>query len=329
MDFPGFTLDLTGVEKTRRPDPAETYDVLILGGGPAAMTALVYAARKLLKVALVTAEFGGQVGETSAIENYMGFQTITGKELVARFKEQVQGFDVPVAEGERVERVRLEGGLFEVATAGGAVFRGRTVIYATGKRSRRLNVPGEAELAGKGVAYCATCDAPFFKGKRVVVAGGGNSALTAVVDLLKVATEVTAVNFVEGWQADPVLLEAARRHGHLRLLDLHAVKAIEGRERVEAVRVEDRRTGEERLLAAEGVFVEIGLLPNTDPVRGLAALNPAGELLVDCHCRTDVEGLFGAGDATTVPYKQIIISAGEGAKAALAAYDLLTSRGLV
>ncbi|MBN2495274.1 MAG: FAD-dependent oxidoreductase, partial [Deltaproteobacteria bacterium] len=190
--------------------------------------------------------------------------------------------------------------------------------------------PGEKELTGKGVAYCATCDAPFFRGKRVVVAGGGNSALTAALDLLKVDASVTLVNYAPGWQADEIMLEAARkRRERVVFLDMHQVLSIEGRERVSGVTVKDRRSEKTAAIEVDGIFVEIGLLPNSEPVRELAALNEAGELIVDCHCRTSVAGLYGAGDVTTVPQKQIIISAGEGAKAALSAYDDLMRQGVI
>lgn len=321
-------LDLSSLGK-KRPDPAVVYDLLVLGGGPAAMTAVVYAARKVLNVAILTKELGGQMTGTSEIENYMGFQTITGKELTQRFSEQVEKFDVPILLQEKVRKVTKEGDIFKTELETGASFTSRAVVVATGKRSRTLNVPGEKELSGRGVAYCATCDAPFFKDREVVVAGGGNSAFTAALDLLKVARKVTLVNFTEGWQADGILQEAVRRSGTARLLDNSEIVRIEGNEKVEHVVVRSRATSQSERVSAHGLFVEIGLIPNTDLVEGLAALNPSKELMVDCHCRTNVEGLFGAGDVTTVPYKQIVISAGEGAKAALSACDYLRSKGWI
>ncbi len=331
MEMPELSLDLADFAAAApRPDPDRLYDLLVLGGGPAAMTAVVYAARKLMKVALITRDFGGQMAETAEIENYMGFQTVRGRELTDKFREQAQQFDVPLAVAEKILRVRRDGGRFVVETESGQTYQGRTVIVATGKRYRPLGVPGERELAGRGVAYCPTCDAPFFKDKNVVVAGGGNSAFTAALDLLKVARHVTLVNYAAGWQADAVLRAAVERSGErARLLDQLQILAIEGAAKVEGVRVRDRRTGAEETLPADGVFVEIGLDPNSEPVAELAAHNAQGELIVDCATRTNVPGLFGAGDVTTVPYKQIVISAGEGAKAALAAYDYLTAQGLL
>lgn len=327
MDFPGFSLDMTSLGEGNRPDPSELFEVLILGGGPAAMTAAVYAARKMLKLAVITKDWGGQVATTSEIENYMGFQTITGEELTKKFKEQVQLFEVPVWKGEKVKKVELRDPVFHVTLEGGSTFRSKTLILATGKRSRKLGVPGEEELAGKGVAYCATCDAPFYKDKEVVVAGGGNSAATAAIDLLKVAKSITLVNFVEGWQADEVLMKPLHESSKVTLLDHHQITAIRGEERVEKVLVKDRGSGAERELQAQGLFVEIGLLPNSEPVEGLVKMTPRKEVIVDCHARTSVPGLMGAGDVTTVPFKQIVVSAGEGAKAALSAYDYLLKMG--
>ena len=293
------------------------------------LTAAVYATRKMMKVALITREFGGQVSDTSVVENFPGFQTISGQELVNKFIEQVKKFEVPLAEGESVSLVTKDQDQFKVQTESGQTYTSRTVIAALGKRYRKLKVPGESELTGKGVAFCATCDAPFFKDKQVVVAGGGNSAFSAARDLLKVAKEVTLVNFSPGWQADQVLFEPVQKHTGARLLDNHEVTRIEGTQAVEAVHIRDRKSGEEKVVPADGIFIQIGLLPNTDPFSQLAQLNQAGELIIDCHCRTNVEGLFGAGDMTTVPYDQIVISAGEGAKAALSAYDFLINKGLL
>jgi len=327
MDFPGLKLNLSSLGGENRPDPQTRYDLLILGGGPAAMSAAIYAARKMLKVAMIAKDYGGQVAWTSEIENYLGFMTISGRELVDRFVEQVKEFKVPVAKDEKV--VKVEKG-FNVHTESGVVFSGNTVLLATGKRDRPLNVPGEKELVGRGVAYCSTCDAPFYKGKRVAVAGGGNSAFTAALDLLKVDATVTLINFVEGWQADPVMLESAKKYGdRVRYLDQHEVVSIEGGEKVSGVVARDRKSGEENTLDVSGIFVEIGLLPNSEPVEGLVDLNQHKEVMIDCFCRTSLEGLYAAGDVTTVPHKQIVISAGEGAKAALSAYDYLTRRGMI
>ena len=329
MDFPTFSLDTSLLEKAREPEPEVIYDLFILGGGPAAMSAAVYAARKMINLAIITKNFGGQVRETSEIENWLGFQSINAKDLADSFEEHVRGFDIPVSVGTSVTEVKREVDVFRVLTDDNKMYSSRTLIIATGKRHRPLNVPGENELVGRGVAYCATCDAPLFKGKKVVVAGGGNSAFTTAVDLSKVGADVTLVNFIKGWQADESLQERMKQTGKVSLLDYHQVVRIEGRDGVTGVIVKNRENEAEKKLDANGVFVEIGLLPNNESVKNLVELNEQGEVIVDCSCRTSVEGLFGAGDVTTVPHKQIVISAGEGAKAALSAYNYLINKSLI
>lgn len=329
MDFPSFSLDTSLLEEAKEPEPEVTYDLLILGGGPAAMSAAVYAARKLIKLAIITKDFGGQVRETSEVENWLGFQSINAKDLVDMFQEHVKGFDISVSIGPATVEVKRDVDFFKVRTDDGRIYSGRTLILATGKRHRLLNVPGEKELVGRGVAYCATCDAPFFKGKKVVVVGGGNSAFTTAMDLLKVEAEVTLVNFNKGWRADETLKQRVRQTDKVSLLDYHQVVRIEGRDRVTAVVVRNREDEEEEKLDASGIFVEIGLLPNNKSFKDLVELNEQGEVIVDCSCQTSVEGIFGAGDVTTVPHKQIVIAAGEGAKAALSAYNYLTNKSFI
>jgi len=329
MDFPTFSLDTLLLEKAREPEPKITYDLLILGGGPASMSAAVYAARKMMNLAIITKDFGGQIRETSEVENWLGFQSINAKDLADSFEEHVKGFDIPVSLGTSITEVKREVDVFKVLTDDNKIYSSRTLIIATGKRHRPLKVPGEKELVGRGVAYCATCDAPFFKGKKVVVAGGGNSAFTTAVDLLKVGAEVILVNFIKGWQADESLQERVKQTGKVSLLDYHQIVKIEGKDSVAGVVVKNRENDNEKKLRANGVFIEIGLLPNNESVKNLVELNEQGEVIVDCSCRTSVEGLFGAGDVTTVPHKQIVISAGEGAKAALSAYNYLINKSLI
>ena len=329
MDFPTFSLDTSFLEQAKEPELDVIYDLLILGGGPAAMSAAVYAARKMMRLAIITKDFGGQVRETSEVENWMGFQSINAKDLADMFEEHVKSFDIPVSLGTATVECKKEADTFRVRTEDGRVFSSRTVIVATGKRHRPLEVPGGKELVGRGVAYCATCDAPFFKGKRVVVAGGGNSAFTTAVDLLKVGAEVTLVNFIKGWQADAALQARVKQTDQVSLLDHHQVVRIEGKDRVTGVVVKDRENEREAKLDVDGIFVEIGLIPNNESVKDLVDLNEQGEVIVDCSCRTSVEGLYGAGDVTTVPHKQIVIAAGEGAKAALSAYDYLINKSLL
>jgi alkyl hydroperoxide reductase subunit F len=329
MDFPTFTLDTSMLEEAAEPDPEVTYDLLILGGGPAAMSAAVYAARKMLTCAMITKDFGGQVRETSEVENWIGFQNINAKDLADSFEEHVKSFDIPVKLGTAITAIAKQGDIFTVSTDDGTTYHSHTVLLSTGKRHRPLNVPGEKKLVGKGLAYCATCDAPFYKKKKVVVAGGGNSAFTTTLDLLKVEASVTMVNAIKGWQADGPLQERVKRNKTVTLLDNHEIIRIEGTDKVTGVVVKNRESGTEEHLSADGIFVEIGLLPNSKPVKNLVELNEHGEVVVDCLSQTSIEGLYAAGDVTTVPHKQIVIAAGEGAKAALSAYDYLMRKSLV
>ena len=329
MDFPTFTLDTSMLEEAAEPDPEFTYDLLILGGGPAAMSAAVYAARKMMTCAMITKDFGGQVRETSEVENWLGFQNINAKDLADSFEEHVKSFDIPVKLGTAITAITKQGDTFTVSTDEGTSYHSHTVLLSTGKRYRPLNVPGEKKLVGKGLAYCATCDAPFYKKKKVVVAGGGNSAFTTTLDLLKVEASVTMVNAIKGWQADGPLQERVKRNKTVTLLENHEIIKIEGTDQVTGVVVKNRESGTEEHLAADGIFVEIGLLPNSEPVKNLVKLNEHGEVVVDCSSQTSVEGLYAAGDVTTVPHKQIVIAAGEGAKAALSAYAYLINKSLI
>ncbi len=329
MDFPDFSLDTSLLQTTKEPEPKTTYDLLILGGGPAAMSAAVYAARKMISLAIIAKDLGGQIRETSEVENWLGFQSINAKDLADSFEEHVKGYDIPVRLGTLITEVEKGADGFNVLADDNTMYTSRTLIIATGKRHRALNVPGEGELLGRGVAYCATCDAPFFKGKKVVVAGGGNSAFTTAVDLLKVGAEIILINFIKGWQADEFLQERIRKTGTVSLLDYHQIVKIEGTDSVTGIVVKNRENDNEEKLSANGVFIEIGLLPNNEPVKNLVELNEHGEIIIDCSCRTSVEGLFGAGDVTTVPHKQIVISAGEGAKAALSAYNYLIDKSVI
>jgi len=310
----------------RAAEPGRLYDIAILGGGPAGLSAAVYTARKRLDCLMVSPDVGGQVLWTGEVENYIGFQYIQGRELIDLFKKQVEKFPIAQAIGSPVTRLGEAAGAFTVETSAGGLFRARAVIVATGKRYRRLDVPGEADLIGKGVSFCATCDAPLFEGQTVAVIGGGNSALTAVNDLVRYARKIFVVNIAARIQADPILVEKARAFGRVEFLEEAEVAEIRGRERVEGIRVISRKTGVESDLAVTGVFVEIGLVPNTDFLDGFLALNKQGEVIVDCFCNTSRAGIFAAGDVTTVPEKQIIVAAGEGAKAALTAYKYLLNR---
>ncbi len=303
------------------------YNLAILGGGPAAMTAALYAARKKLNTFLLAKDIGGQMMLTTEIENYIGFQQITGAELTDRFYKNFSHFgEVDKRIGESVTGIKVLEKAFEISTDV-HTYQARAVIIATGKRSRPLGVPGEKELAGRGISYCSTCDAPLFGGREVAVIGGGNSAVQAVIDLLPIATKISIVNFAPAWQADPILLERIKNSEKvLTYLEWEVIKVL-GEKRVTGIVIKNRENGEVKEIAIEGMFVEIGLIPNSEFVGDVVHLNKHREIIVDCYCRTNMPGIFAAGDVTTVSAKQIIVACGEGAKAALSAYDYLIMEG--
>jgi len=298
------------------------YDLIIVGGGPAGMTAAVYAARKRLNTLLLSKDVGGQVLWTMGVENYMGYQYIEGPELMQKFEEQVKQFPLDQKIGQGASTLsRVDVG-FEVRAEGGESYQARAVIVATGKRPRQLNVPGEERLKGRGVTYCAICDGPIFAGEKVAVIGGGNSALEAAYDMVKIGDHVYLVSTTP-LTGDQVLIEKVKEASNLTTLLEHEVLSIEGSNRVESLTVRDLKTGAEKKLEVGGVFVEIGLIPNSDIVRDIVKLNRLGEIEVSSACETGAPGLFAAGDVTNVPEKQIVVAAGEGAKAALAAHKYL------
>jgi alkyl hydroperoxide reductase subunit F len=303
-------------------NPARLYDAIVLGAGPAGLSAAIYLVRKGLVTGVIARSLGGQVAWTVGIENYLGYRLIDGAALVDRFREQVAEFSPDLGLGIDIDGVERRGRRFAVR-AGGAEYGARTIVVATGKRPRLLGVPGEQRLLGRGVATCATCDAPLYRGKVVGVVGGGNSGLEAALDLAKVASRVIVFQDLDRLTADAVLERRARALPQIELRPGTAVTEIVGEDRVRAVRVRSRAGGAVGEVAIEGVFVEIGLVPNSEPARGLAPMNARGEIEVDGVCRTAIPGLFAAGDVTNVPYKQIVVAAGEGAKAALSAADYL------
>jgi len=298
------------------------YDLMIIGGGPAGMTAAVYAARKKLNALLLSKDVGGQVNWTLGIENYMGYQLIEGPELIKKFEEQVKQFPIDIKVGEGVSSLSRISGGFEAKTDGGETYQAKAAIIVTGKRPRPLGVPGEEKLRGRGVTYCATCDGPLFADMKVAVIGGGNSALEAADDVVKVAEHVYLVSLTQ-LTGDQVLIDRVKGASNLTMFLEHEVVAITGEKLVDSIKIRDLKTKQERELQVGGVFVEIGLMPNSDLVKGVAALNRIGEIEVNCNNETNVPGLFAAGDVTNVPEKQIVVAAGEGAKAALQAHRYL------
>ena len=298
------------------------YDLMIIGGGPAGLAAGVYAARKQLKTLLLSGDTGGQINTTLRIDDYLGYQFIEGPELINKFLTQVEQFPIDQKIGDKTRQLKKIKNGFEAITEDGDKYQSKTVVFATGKKPRKLNVPGETELTGRGVSYCAICDGPVFAGQRVAVVGGGNSALEAVLDLLKIAKHVNLISLTP-LTGDPVLSNQLKNAKNLTIFLEHEPIEIKGQGLVESIRVKDIKSEEEKELAVGGVFIEIGLVPNSDAVQGLVKLNKRGEIIVTPRNETSLPGFFAAGDVTDVPEKQIIIAAGEGAKAALQAHRYL------
>jgi len=298
------------------------HDLMIIGGGPAGLAASVYAARKRLNTLLISHDIGGQVNWTLGIENYLGYQFIEAPELIDKFQTQVNQFPIDQKIGYKVSRLeKIEGG-FEAVTEAEERYQSRAVIFATGKKPRKLNVSGEAELTGRGVTYCAICDGPIFAGQRVAVVGGGNSALEAALDMVKIAEHVDLVSLTP-LTGDAILVDKLADAKNLSIFTEHQTEKIEGKDLVEGMLIKDLKGGEKKRLDVTGVFIEIGLVPNSEPVRGLIELNKWGEVPISCSGETTLPGLYAAGDVTNIPEKQIVVAAGEGAKAALQAHRYL------
>jgi len=298
------------------------YDLMIIGGGPAGLAAAVYAARKRLETLLVSNDIGGQMNWTLGIENYLGYQFIEAPELIDKFQTQVDQFPIDQKIGYKVSKLQeIEGG-FEATTEKNEKYQAKVAICATGKRPRTLNVPGENELVGRGVTYCAICDGPVFAGQRVAVVGGGNSALEAALDMVKIGEHVDLVSLTP-LTGDAILIDKLSSAKNLNIYTEQETERIEGKNLVEGMVIKDLKSGESKQLKVTGVFIEIGLVPNSESVTGLLELNKWGEVPVSCSCETALPGLFAAGDVTDVPEKQIVVAAGEGAKAALQAHRYL------
>ena len=305
----------------------ETFDVLIVGGGPAGAAAAVYAARKGIRVGIAAERFGGQVNDTMAIENYISVLETDGPKFGAAMEAQVRHYGVDIMNLQRASKVvpaTAPGGLIQVQMENGGELSARTVILSTGARWRNVNVPGEHRYKNKGVAYCPHCDGPLFKGKRTAVIGGGNSGIEAAIDLAGIVAHVTVIEFADQLKADAVLVNKLKSlnnvtiHTHAQTTEITGDGSV-----VNGIRFKDRTSGEDHHVELEGVFVQIGLVPNTEFLKGSLELSKFGEIVVDAKGHTNLPGVFAAGDCTTVPFKQIVIAAGEGAKAALSAFDHL------
>ncbi|WP_374682169.1 alkyl hydroperoxide reductase subunit F [Accumulibacter sp.] len=302
------------------------FDVLIVGGGPAGAAAAIYAARKGIRTGVVSERFGGQVLDTLAIENFISVKATDGPKLAAGLEEHVREYDVDIMDRQRAEALlpQAAGGLTEIRLASGATLRSKTVILATGARWREMNVPGEKEYRGHGVAYCPHCDGPLFKGKRVAVIGGGNSGVEAAIDLAGIVGHVTLLEFEATLRADAVLQKKLFSLGNVELITEALSTQVSGDgQKVDGLLYTDRASGEKRRIDLAGIFVQIGLLPNSEWLKGTLELSPRGEIEIDARCATSQPGVFAAGDVTTVPYKQIVVAMGEGTKAALTAFDHL------
>lgn len=303
----------------------DPFDVLVVGGGPAGASAAIYAARKGIRTGLVAERFGGQVSDTVGIENFISVPYTEGPKLVAHLEEHVKEYDVDVMKTQKAVAVRkTDSGLTEVELANGAVLAGKSVILATGARWREMNVPGEQEYKAKGVCFCPHCDGPLFKGKRVAVIGGGNSGIEAAIDLAGLVEHVTVLEFSDVLRADAVLVKKAEATANIDIIKMAMTTEVIGDgERVTAIKYQDRNTGESHVIELAGIFVQIGLVPNTEFLKGTVELTERGEIIIDGHGQTNVPGVFAAGDCTNVAYKQIIISMGAGATAALGSFDYL------
>ena len=307
-------------EKLSTKDP---FDVLIVGGGPAGSAAAIYTARKGVRTGIVAERFGGQVMDTLGIENFISVKETEGPKLVAALEEHVKSYDVDIMNLQRAESL-IPGELMEIRLTNGAVLKSKAVILATGARWREMNVPGEKEYRGKGVAYCPHCDGPLFKGKKVAVIGGGNSGVEAAIDLAGIVGHVTLLEFNDQLRADAVLQKKLHSLPNVTvILNAQTTEVMGDGHKVIGLNYTNRATGEWHHIELEGIFVQIGLVPNTDWLKGTISLSKYGEIEVDARGETSIPGVFAAGDVTTAPYKQIITAMGDGAKAALGTFDHL------
>jgi alkyl hydroperoxide reductase subunit F len=299
------------------------YDVLVIGGGPAGASAAIYAARKGIRTGVVAERFGGQVLDTLAIENFISVKATEGPKLATALEQHVKDYDVDIVNLQRAEQL-IPGDTIEVKLASGASLKSKSVILATGARWREMNVPGEKEYRGKGVAYCPHCDGPLFKGKRVAVIGGGNSGVEAAIDLAGIVAHVTLIEFGSQLRADAVLQRKLHSLPNVTVLtEAQTTQVIGDGQKVTGLTYKNRQTDEIAKVELEGIFVQIGLLPNTDWLKGTLQLSERGEIEVDARGQTSIPGVFAAGDCTTTPYKQIIVAMGAGATASLGAFDHL------
>ncbi|MEQ1594367.1 MAG: alkyl hydroperoxide reductase subunit F [Casimicrobium sp.] len=323
----------SGEREAAKLNAKQAFDVLIVGGGPAGAAAAVYAARKGIRVGVAAETFGGQVNDTMAIENYISVLETDGPKFAAALEAQVRHYGVEIMNLQRAEKLipaAQPGDLISVQMTNGGMLKTRSVILSTGARWRNVNVPGEQEYRNKGVAYCPHCDGPLFKGKRTAVIGGGNSGVEAAIDLAGLVQHVTLIEFADQLKADAVLVNKLKSLPNVTIhVNAQTTEITGDGSVVNGLKYKDRATGAEHRVELAGVFVQIGLVPNTEFLKGTVELSRFGEIMVDAKGHTNIDGVFAAGDCTTVPYKQIVIAAGEGAKAALSAFDHLIRQPVV
>jgi alkyl hydroperoxide reductase subunit F len=325
MDF-SFNVNLdsqfTAQDKnTLKPDTI--YDYLIIGGGPAGFSAAIYAKRKGLTVGLIAEKLGGQVMDTTSVENYPAFDFITGEDLAKAFQNHAAKLQVPLKEGTRIKSI-VDGPVKTLHLADDSSYQAKSVLIATGSKPRHLNIPGEEAFYGKGVTYCAICDGPLFEGLTIAIAGGGNSAVEAAIDMAKIAEKVLLIHRSQ-FRADQILLEKLNSYDNVEIHLESVIQEVKGDKLVSALVVKDKQSNEIKELETNGLIVEIGYLPNSEAFEGLVEMNDRKEIIIDAKGHTNIPGIFAAGDVTTVPYKQIVIASSEGAKATLAANDYLNS----
>lgn len=323
------SIDINLVNKQSKKlklDKSTLYDVLIIGGGPAGLNAALYSKRKGANVGIIAKDIGGQVIDTSSVENYLGYSSLSGVDLMKKFEEHVNGLNVPIAEYETVESLKVseDSPVKEIILSDGTSYKSKSIIIATGSKPRRLNVTGEIEYSGKGVAYCAICDGPFFTDEEIIVAGGGNSAVEAAIDLSKIANKVTIVHRSQ-LRADQILIDQIEKIENIEIKLNTQIQEIVGEKLMTGIKVQDKSNDNVYIIPASGVFIEVGYLPNSNPFKDILDLNNRGEITVDKYGQTSIKGIYAAGDVTDTPYKQIIMSAADGAKCALAANDYLNT----
>ncbi len=321
MSF-NFNFSFNETSKAIKLDHGETYDTLVIGGGPAGLNAALYAKRKGLSTGVITKRIGGQLLNTSSVDNYLGISQVSGEALSEKYLEHLKELDVGILDEVEVSSLTKAGSTFETRLSDGRIFKSKTLIIATGSSPRKLDIPGENEYANRGVAYCAICDAPLFKGKNVIIAGGGNSAVEAAIDVAKFANQVTLVHRSQ-LRADQILIDAMLSQKNISVFLQTQILEIVGDQRMTGIRVLDKQTLAERIIEADGIFIEIGNLPANTLVKDIVSLNEKGEIIVDEKNMTSLPGVFAAGDVTQIAYKQIVIAVADGAKAALSANEYI------